>query len=1078
MATFNLFNDIKISMIEKIITICLILLAIFVTIPLTNIRDQNLLITDAWRTFDRNSSDKAHALKSLRRELGYGGMIHHFKNHLLRDNEQYFENFLIKFGGVKSSIKIYLSQNINSEEIAAIKEIEAIIDQYYQASIQLKRYRISGLTVQQTDKLIKIDDRPALHALRVLESYLDQTSIKESKIGLLNNLHASLGYGGMIQYFKDYILRQQLQLAQATEEYLDASRAIIKRYKIYPLTQQEIQSLNNISKTLDLYEKYLYKVQNLISQGKRVEDIDMLVVIDDAQTLKELINLTRAISLQSDTETREVRDQLTIMVRFIDMNIISNVILLALIISLFLWLINVQILRPLLSISGVLSSMTNVELDVLLTNTKKKNELFIIAKATEAFRNYVYELEEAKNRLEKIFKHSPHTLIMVNKEGDIVSVSLRTIEMFGYSHEELIGCPLESLLPKRIRNQHQKDRVHFYQNSCSRTMGANKKLTALHKDNYKFPVDIEFSHISINEEEYVLASIINITEHNKNQKELIKLSTLVENSPNIIIVSDLQYTIEYANKKFLEVTGFHQNDIIGKGLDKLISDKNSESITLERHQALQNQLEWHGDLLYNKKDNTSNYWVSEIIFPITSGNNSTTHFACIAQDITNSRKIIEEMNFQASHDDMTGLLNRNEFNKKLKKVINRLKTVPDQHALCYLDLDQFKNINDTLGHMAGDELLKRIAFILKETIRDTDFIARLGGDEFGIYLENCNQKDALVICNKIRHSIENYRFLWHKKLYTISASIGISCIDNCIITLEELMDQADTACYTAKLSGRNTVHLFNSSDNRMLQHEISWVPKINDALLENNFLLYLQPIKSSNTSHNEFTRFEVLVRMYGENNKIISPGSFLPTAERFGLAKKIDQWVLNKLFNLLENTQIDHIDSIAINLSGLSISDQEFCQSLINSLHDVQFPTNILCFEITETAAIHNIENAKKLFYSLHQLDCSVALDDFGSGISSYGYLQNLKVDYIKIDGIFVRSIDSNNINLAIVTMINNIGKITKTKTIAEFVENEKIAGILCELGVDYLQGYHISKPLPFAELIATSQHENESISL
>lgn len=425
-----------------------------------------------------------------------------------------------------------------------------------------------------------------------------------------------------------------------------------------------------------------------------------------------------------------------------------------------------------------------------------------------------------------------------------------------------------------------------------------------------------------------------------------------------------------------------------------------------------------------------------------------------------AQKTIEHL---AYHDILTGLFNRAEFEKRLQRALN-LASSENQYALFYLDLDQFKIVNDTCGHIAGDELLKQITLLLKEPVRGSDTLARLGGDEFGVLLEHCTIGHAEEVATRMLQLIDEFRFSWQDKIFSIGVSIGLVMLDSDDLNPTEVMRAADMACYAAKDKGRGRVHIYHPNDTELIQRrgEMEWVEQINSALKSNQFVMHKQCIISL-AGLAAGPSCEFLVRLKGSDGKLIMPGAFIPAAERYDLMPKLDRWVLNAVFEHLKakfTSREAKPDSIHfVNLSGATLGDESFLKFVREGLSRSNIPPQSICFEITETAAIANLSTALAFIKSVKGIGCKVALDDFGTGLSSFSYLKTFSADYLKIDGGFVRDMLSDPMDAAIVQAINNIGHVAGMKTIAEFVENTEIRTRLTEMGVDYAQGYGIHKP-------------------
>jgi len=433
-------------------------------------------------------------------------------------------------------------------------------------------------------------------------------------------------------------------------------------------------------------------------------------------------------------------------------------------------------------------------------------------------------------------------------------------------------------------------------------------------------------------------------------------------------------------------------------------------------------------------------------------------------DIRRARRRAEEtVQHLAYHDALTGLVNRAEFEYRLKKVFLRCRDEKTIAAMLYMDLDQFKIVNDTCGHLAGDQLLCQIASLLKSKLRKVDTLARIGGDEFGILLENCTTESALSVASSLTEVVEDFRFVWRDHTFRIGMSIGMVPIDVNSASPTSVLSEADAACYAAKESGRNRVHVYMEHDSELAkrQGEMQWVEKISLAVEENRLVLYRQPIKSL-SDKNEAIHYELLVRMYAPDGQIILPGAFIPAAERYNMMSVIDNWVLHTALNWLSAHAQQIKDSgtfYTINLSGSTLGDEQTLAYILSMIKENGSPADRICFEITETAAIANFANALNFINTLKHKGCKFALDDFGSGLSSFAYLKNLPVDYLKIDGSFVRDITFDKTDKAIVKSIIEIGHTLGLKTIAEFVENDDILAQLEEMGVDYVQGYAIGRP-------------------
>ena len=444
------------------------------------------------------------------------------------------------------------------------------------------------------------------------------------------------------------------------------------------------------------------------------------------------------------------------------------------------------------------------------------------------------------------------------------------------------------------------------------------------------------------------------------------------------------------------------------------------------------------------------------------------------RNMNKERKLRKQLSYQASHDLLTALINRYEFEKRLQEVIDHSRQDLTTHALFYVDLDEFKVVNDTCGHIAGDELLRQIALLLKENLRTHDTISRLGGDEFGILLEDCEISQAVLLANKILNAIQELQFAWEDKTFRVGASIGVVEIDQHSKDINHVMAIADTACYSAKDSGRNRLHIAEKDDEEIATRrgEMQWVSIITRALENDAFQLYAQKIVAIDETSDEFG-VELLIRMQHENGSLIMPDAFIPSAERYNLMARIDSWVIRNAFGWLEQNTAENLVRCSINISGQSLGDEHLLDDTRKLLSSKNIDASMICFEITETAVISDLTNATRFISELRALGCRFALDDFGSGLSSFAYLKTLDIDYIKIDGMFVKDIASDNIDKEMVNSIISIAKAMGKKTIAEYVESDSIKSILRDMGVDYIQGYAVDMPVDIDQLAGLrQQHE------
>jgi diguanylate cyclase (GGDEF)-like protein/PAS domain S-box-containing protein len=452
------------------------------------------------------------------------------------------------------------------------------------------------------------------------------------------------------------------------------------------------------------------------------------------------------------------------------------------------------------------------------------------------------------------------------------------------------------------------------------------------------------------------------------------------------------------------------------------------------------------------------------VAPILDGSETAIGAVLVFRDVTAQRKLAQQLSHQATHDTLTELMNRREFERRLTHLL-ALASPYAPHALLYLDLDQFKVVNDTCGHAAGDDLLRQISALLRTKLRARDTLARLGGDEFGVLLEHCAVPEAKRIANNLRELVHGFRFGWQDKSFHIGVSIGLVPLNQAGETPSGVLGAADSSCYAAKEMGRNRVHVYQADDSMLAQRhgEMRWMPRIQQALADERFRLYYQPIVPIGPSTLAEQHGEILLRMLDEEGQIVPPGAFLPAAERYGLMLAIDRWVVRKTLEALSvSTPREGDTTFSINVSAQSLGAADFLDFVVEQIEGTGVSPRTLCFEITETSAVSELAHVLHFIDILKARGCRFALDDFGTGVSSFSYLKTLPVDYLKIDGGFIRNLATDQIDRAMVEAVHRIGHIMGLRTIAEWVQNDAILETLREIGVDYCQGYASGEPQPF----------------
>jgi diguanylate cyclase (GGDEF)-like protein/PAS domain S-box-containing protein len=459
--------------------------------------------------------------------------------------------------------------------------------------------------------------------------------------------------------------------------------------------------------------------------------------------------------------------------------------------------------------------------------------------------------------------------------------------------------------------------------------------------------------------------------------------------------------------------------------------------------------------------------IDDSVAPIRDVHGQILGAVLIFRDVSEQRNLAERISYQATHDALTGLANRTEFETRLQRLL-AATNAQNPHAVLYLDLDQFKVVNDTCGHAAGDELMRQVTARLHAKIRSRDTLARLGGDEFGVLLEHCPPAEALRLAQGLRQEVKDFRFCWKEQCFTLGVSIGLVAITEPDERIDRILSAADSACYAAKDAGRNRVHVYEADDDTLTKRrgEMQWVPQIQQALEQERFCLYYQPILSLTGQSRAIEHVEVLLRLKDEHGRIVLPGAFIPAAERYDQMTAIDRWVIHQALAALgQRTERQPKLCFAVNLSGRSLGNEAFLDYLTEELDEHPVAPECLCFEITETAAIANLTHAVRFINTMKARGCQFALDDFGSGLSSFGYLKTLPVDFIKIDGGFIKDINDDPIDRAMVKAIQQIAYTMGIKSVAESVETPESLVLLRGMNVDFAQGYAIARPAPLETL-------------
>lgn len=697
--------------------------------------------------------------------------------------------------------------------------------------------------------------------------------------------------------------------------------------------------------------------------------------------------------------------------------------------------------------------------EVSLVTATFKGKIFNSAFVRDISRRMA--IMKQSDHLRFALEHASDAVYLYDRSGQIHFANARASDVLGYSPDELLNKSIMDLDPLFSENNN----LVFWDSS-------RKVMTrqTLHrkKDGSTYPVEIVATATSSEGQESAVCFVRDISEQMTAMQAVRegeeRFRVIADTSPVALVISEINTGhIRYVNNQAARVFRLTRGEMMNLDYQDVlafshVSPQLIESV-LEGHEFQNSEVELlHGDV---------QTWVSFNTSVLTLEGEQMLYSALM--DVTEAHELSNQLSYQATYDDLTGLVNRREFEDRLQEVIELGAERQIDNALCYLDLDQFKVINDTCGHMAGDELLRQLAQLLYKCVRRDDTLARLGGDEFAILLENCSIENAEKVANNVQEMIRSFRFAWLDSVFTIGISIGLTQIARAGETISEVLRRADAACYAAKKAGRNRLHVFRMDDKEIeLRHvEMRWVSRINAALDENRFELWSQEI--AEISHHNTQRsqtaedhFEVLLRMRDIDGTLILPGDFLLAAERYDLASRIDRWVIRVLFKWLSNNQsnMHRLGICTVNLSGQTLGDDGFQQEVIALVESSSLPAEKICFEITETAAITNLSSATTFMKRMKAYGCKFSLDDFGRGLSSFAYLKSLPVDFVKIDGFFVKDMLTDTVDYAMVKAIIDMAHAMGIKAIAEFVENNEILNALIDLDVDYVQGFGIARPV------------------
>ncbi|MEO6365307.1 MAG: EAL domain-containing protein [Luteimonas sp.] len=701
-------------------------------------------------------------------------------------------------------------------------------------------------------------------------------------------------------------------------------------------------------------------------------------------------------------------------------------------------------------------------------NVELRNRELEQASAAHRKAEYLYRM---------LWETTTDAVVILDADSVILYANPSTQRVFGHAPEQLVGRPLATLQPEHLRQAHVHGLQRYIDSGAKRLDWRATEAEGLHADGRHFPVEISFSELTLDQQRVFVGFIRDITARKRAEGALVeekeRAQTTLRSIGDAVVSTDSEGRVAFLNPLAERLSGWCQEEAYGRPcMDVLHFQDESTGAPLsplarsEDNASLQPRLMPLSTVLHRRGGEFIS--VEGSIAEIVSGPDLFAGWVIAFRDVSEARQLAEQLSFQATHDALTGLANRTTFDRRLRASLEKAAGTGTASSMLYLDLDQFKVVNDTCGHIAGDELLKQLSALLGLNLRSSDTLARLGGDEFGVLLENCGREAALGIAEKLRQVVSGFTFAWGEQLFSAGVSIGHVHFSDHSLTLTEVLSKADEACYVAKDMGRNRIHTYEPGDAAQAHRhgQMEWIGLIQQAIEDNRMVLFAQPIHPVDGRPRFSRHMEVLLRMRGRDGELIAPMAFIPAAERYNLMPMIDRWVIGAAMERIA-AHGPRGDSVippcyAINLSGASLAEASLAKFIRDKVDEHGIPPGWICFEITETAAIANLADAVHLIDELKGIGIRFALDDFGSGMSSFAYLKHLPVDFLKIDGSFVRDIAKDPVDRAMVASINEIGHVMGLCTIAEFVEDDDILEELKKIGVDYAQGYGLSRPAPF----------------
>ncbi|WP_297528173.1 putative bifunctional diguanylate cyclase/phosphodiesterase [Thiohalobacter sp.] len=661
-------------------------------------------------------------------------------------------------------------------------------------------------------------------------------------------------------------------------------------------------------------------------------------------------------------------------------------------------------------------------------------------------------LGDQESQMRAVVDTAAEGIIVTDADGNIDTFNAAAEQLFGFLAAEIRGKPLAWLMPALVNDR-----------GVPEPSGQEQETTGMHRNGQPLALSVRVSEMSISNHRMFTCLVADIGQRKQAEERLVSAEAryrdLVETAHDLVWSMDAEGRWTYLNRASHSIYGLAPEEMIGRHFSEFQAPDHRDQCQEAFRTILSGRDLVQYETVHLDRDGRPHHLSFNARAHVDDAGR-VVHISGTARDITEQKAFQQQLAYQAEHDSLTGLFNRHYFQQELERTVARVARNSAQCALFYIDLDQFKYINDTLGHAAGDQLLVEISGLLASHVREGDLLARFGGDEFTLLVYNVSASQVARVGENFRRLFEDYRFHYDGKPFNVTCSIGGAMIDASVDSADEVLSHADLACNMAKTHGRNRVHLYNPADKDKagMAEDMGWAARVREMLEHDRFQLVYQPIASVETG--EVSDYEVLVRMLCDDGDVILPGGFMPAAERFGLIHSVDRWIVARAMHQLAGLREQgSAVRFSINLSGRAFEDAELLPMIQGLLRETGLDPAWLTFEITETAAIANLGAAERFIGELKDIGCQFALDDFGSGFSSFSYLKHLPVDKLKIDGSFVQGMAQASVDQAMVQSMNQVAHALGKVTIAEYVESEAILKLLREYGVDYAQGNFIGKP-------------------